>query len=153
MFLYWHKIRKPKEYKVRQECREHWKTPVTWSYSLLLSRAVVRWNVSSRGVGPRGRHLKRYQPVGQTELECVALHPDRIGFFFFRDQARTPKPDLWNLLTTLPEFLATNVINRLYCNNQCKLDHRNSCGILFFSAHKRVTFCATNRIVASDIRY
>lgn len=41
------------------ECREYWKTPVTWSYSLLLSRAVVRWNVSSRGVDPRGRHLKR----------------------------------------------------------------------------------------------
>lgn len=78
MFLYWHKIRKPKEYKVRHECREHWKTPVTWSYSLLLSRAVVRWNVSSRGVGPRGRHLKRYQPVGQTELECVDPHPDLL---------------------------------------------------------------------------
>lgn len=44
------------------ECREYWKTPVTWSYSLLLSRAVVRWNVSSRGVDPRGRHLKRNHP-------------------------------------------------------------------------------------------
>lgn len=29
-----------------EECREYWKTPVTLSYSLLLSRAVVRCTVS-----------------------------------------------------------------------------------------------------------
>lgn len=125
MFLYWHKIRKPKEYKVRHGCREHWKTPVTWSYSLLLSRAVVRWNVSSRGVGPRGRHLKRYQPVGQTELECVAPHPDLLIL-----------PRSGPYTQTRPLKFAYNFA-RISCNKcrkpqqQSKLDHRHSCGFFF----------------------
>lgn len=70
------------------ECREYWKTPVTWSYSILLSRAVVRWNVSSRGVDPRGRHLKRNHR--RQMLELGAPIPDRIeqprlDGLFFRD--------------------------------------------------------------------